>query len=248
MKLEVKMKIFVYGAGVMAQYVKESIKNSNNEFMGFVDPFGNGDFENLEGKELEYDAIIDFSHFSLIDDVLNAALIKKVPLVIATTGHTQDQLEKIEKASSEIPIIKATNTSLGVTIVNEVVAFATRLLKDFDIEIIEKHHNRKIDAPSGTAMTLLEKVEENLEGDYNIVYGRKDYSKRAEKEIGVHAIRGGNIVGEHTVVYAKNDEIIEIKHEALSRKMFSDGAVKAVMYLNGKSAGKYTMKDVLGIK
>lgn len=248
MKLEVKMKIFVYGAGVMAQYVKESIKSSNNEFMGFVDPFGNGDFENLEGKELEYDAIIDFSHFSLIDDVLNAALIKKVPLVIATTGHTQDQLEKIEKASSEIPIIKATNTSLGVTIVNEVVAFATSLLKDFDIEIIEKHHNRKIDAPSGTAMTLLEKVEENLEGDYNIVYGRKDYSKRAEKEIGVHAIRGGNIVGEHTVVYAKNDEIIEIKHEALSRKMFSDGAVKAVMYLNGKSAGKYTMKDVLGIK
>lgn len=242
------MKIIVYGAGVMAQYVKESIKNSNNEFMGFVDPFGNGDFENLEGKELEYDAIIDFSHFSLIDDVLNAALIKKVPLVIATTGHTQDQLEKIEKASSEIPIIKATNTSLGVTIVNEVVAFATSLLKDFDIEIIEKHHNRKIDAPSGTAMTLLEKVEENLEGDYNIVYGRKDYSKRAEKEIGVHAIRGGNIVGEHTVVYAKNDEIIEIKHEALSRKMFSDGAVKAVMYLNGKSAGKYTMKDVLGIK
>ena len=97
-------------------------------------------------------------------------------------------------------------------------------------------------------MTLLEKVEENLEGNYNIAHGRKGYSKRTEKEIGVHAIRGGNIIGEHTVVYAKNDEIIEIKHEALSRKMFSDGAVKAVVYLNGKSAGKYTMKDVLGIK
>ena len=242
------MKILVYGAGVMAQYVKESIINSNNEFIGFIDPLGNGNFENFESKKLEYDAIIDFSHFSLIEDVLNAALLKKVPLVIATTGHTKEQLDSIENASTEVPIIKATNTSFGVTIVNEVVAFATRLLKDFDIEIIEKHHNRKIDAPSGTAMTLLEKVEENLDGNYNIVYGRKDYSKRTEKEIGVHAIRGGNIVGEHTVVYAKNDEIIEIKHEALSRKMFSDGAVKAVMYLNGKSAGKYTMKDVLGIK
>ena len=242
------MKIIVYGAGVMAQYVKESIINSNNEFIGFIDPLGNGNFENFESKKLEYDAIIDFSHFSLIEDVLNAALLKKVPLVIATTGHTNEQLDSIEKASREIPIIKATNTSLGVTIVNEVVAFATRLLKDFDIEIIEKHHNRKIDAPSGTAITLLEKVEENLEGNYNIVYGRKDYSKRTEKEIGIHSIRGGNIIGEHTVVYAKNDEIIEIKHEALSRKMFSDGAVKAVVYLNGKSAGKYTMKDVLGIK
>ena len=242
------MKILVYGAGVMAQYVKESIINSSNEFIGFIDPLGNGDFKNLEIKKLEYDAIIDFSHFSLIDDVLNAALLKKVPLFIATTGHTNEQLDSIEKASREIPIIKATNTSLGVTIVNEVVAFATRLLKDFDIEIIEKHHNRKIDAPSGTAITLLEKVEENLEGNYNIVYGRKDYSKRTEKEIGIHSIRGGNIIGEHTVVYAKNDEIIEIKHEALSRKMFSDGAVKAVVYLNGKSAGKYTMKDVLGIK
>ena len=164
MKIEVEMKILVYGAGVMAQYVKESIINSNNEFIGFIDPLGNGNFENFESKKLEYDAIIDFSHFSLIEDVLNAALLKKVPLVIATTGHTNEQLDSIEKASREIPIIKATNTSLGVTIVNEVVAFATRLLKDFDIEIIEKHHNRKIDAPSGTAITLLEKVEENLGG------------------------------------------------------------------------------------
>lgn len=245
------MKIVVYGAGVMAQYVKESIINSKNEFVGFVDPLGKGDFINLKGENVnvEYDAIIDFSHFSLIDDVLEAGIAKKVPVLVATTGHTEEQLKKIEKAAELIPVIKATNTSLGVNIVNEIVAFATKLLKDFDIEIVEKHHNRKIDAPSGTASTLLEIVKENLDdgNDYRTVYGREGYSKRAEKEIGVHAIRGGNIVGEHTVIYAKNDEIIEIKHEALSRKMFSDGAVKAVEFLKGKDAGKYTMRDVLGI-
>lgn len=245
------MKIIVYGAGVMAQYVKESIINSKNEFVGFVDPLGKGDFVNLKGENsnVEYDAIIDFSHFSLIDDVLEAGIAKKVPVLVATTGHTEEQLKKIEKAAELIPVIKATNTSLGVNIVNEIVAFATKLLKDFDIEIVEKHHNRKIDAPSGTASTLLEIVKENLNdgNDYRTVYGREGYSKRAEKEIGVHAIRGGNIVGEHTVIYAKNDEIIEIKHEALSRKMFSDGAVKAIEFLSGKNAGKYTMRDVLGI-
>ncbi len=242
------MKIIVYGAGVMAQYVKESIINSGNEFAGFVDPLGNGNFKNLKNKEIDYEAIIDFSHFSLIDDVLEAALFKKVPLIVATTGHTEEQIKKIEEAAKEIPVIKATNTSLGVTVVNEIVAYATKLLKDFDIEIIEKHHNRKIDAPSGTAMTLLERVKENIKGNCNVVYGRNGHTKRVEKEIGVHAIRGGNIVGEHTVIYAKNDEIIEIKHEALSRKMFSDGAVKALIYLKDKHAGKYTMKDVLGIK
>ena len=245
------MKIVVYGAGVMAQYVKESIINSKNEFVGFVDPLGKGDFVNLKGENsnVEYDAIIDFSHFSLIDDVLEAGIAKKVPVLVATTGHTEEQLKKIEKAAELIPVIKATNTSLGVNIVNEIVAFATKLLKDFDIEIVEKHHNRKIDAPSGTASTLLEIVKENLNdgNDYRTVYGREGYSKRAEKEIGVHAIRGGNIVGEHTVIYAKNDEIIEIKHEALSRKMFSDGAVKAIEFLSGKNAGKYTMRDVLRI-
>ena len=245
------MKIVVYGAGVMAQYVKESIINSKNEFVGFVDPLGKGDFVNLKGENsnVEYDAIIDFSHFSLIDDVLEAGIAKKVPVLVATTGHTEEQLKKIEKAAELIPVIKATNTSLGVNIVNEIVAFATKLLKDFDIEIVEKQHNRKIDAPSGTASTLLEIVKENLNdgNDYRTVYGREGYSKRAEKEIGVHAIRGGNIVGEHTVIYAKNDEIIEIKHEALSRKMFSDGAVKAIEFLSGKNAGKYTMRDVLGI-
>ena len=169
------MKIIVYGAGVMAQYVKESVINSGNEFVGLVDPLGNGDFKNLKENNVDFDAIIDFSHFSLLEDVLEAGINKKVPVLIATTGHSEAQIKEIEEAANQIPIIKATNTSVGVNIVNEIVAFATKLLKDFDIEIIE------------------------------------------------------------------------IKHEALSRKMFSDGAVRAVEFLFGKKAGLYTMKDVLGL-
>ena len=114
--------------------------------------------------------------------------------------------------------------------------------------MIEKHHNRKLDAPSGTANTLVEVINENLDEKYETVYGREGHKKRTEKEIGVHSIRAGNIVGEHTVIYSKNDEIIEIKHEALSRRIFAEGAVKAIVYLKDKKPGLYTMKDVLNIK
>ena len=242
------MKIVVYGAGVMAQYVKESILNTGNEFLGFIDPLGNGDYVTLKNTDIEYEGIIDFSHFSLLEEVLESAIEKNVPLLIATTGHSEEQLKKINEAADKIPLIKATNTSVGVSVLNEIVAYATKLLQGFDIEIIEKHHNRKIDAPSGTANTLLEIINENLKEEYDTVYGREGHSKRKEKEIGMHSIRGGNIVGEHSVIFAKNDEIIEIKHEAQSRKIFSDGSVKAINYLKGKKPGMYTMKDVLGIK
>ena len=242
------MKIVVYGAGVMAQYVKESILNTGNEFLGFIDPLGNGDYVTLKNTDIEYEGIIDFSHFSLLEEVLEYAIEKNVTLLIATTGHSEEQLKKINEAADKIPLIKATNTSVGVSVLNEIVAYATKLLQGFDIEIIEKHHNRKIDAPSGTANTLLEIINENLKEEYDTVYGREGHSKRKEKEIGMHSIRGGNIVGEHSVIFAKNDEIIEIKHEALSRKIFSDGSVKAINYLKGKKPGMYTMKDVLGIK
>jgi len=242
------MKIVVYGAGVMAQHVKESILNTGNEFVGFVDPLGNGDFVTLKNSDIEYEGIIDFSHFSLLEEVLESSIEKNVPLLIATTGHSEEQLKKINEAADKIPLIKATNTSVGVSVLNEIVAYATKLLQGFDIEIIEEHHNRKIDAPSGTANTLLEIINENLKEEYDTVYGREGHSKRKEKEIGMHSIRGGNIVGEHSVIFAKNDEIIEIKHEALSRKIFSDGSVKAINYLKGKKPGMYTMKDVLGIK
>ncbi|MDO5088654.1 MAG: 4-hydroxy-tetrahydrodipicolinate reductase [Leptotrichiaceae bacterium] len=242
------MKVIIYGAGVMANHVKEAVISSGNEFKGFVDPLGNGDFKTLKNENEDYDGIIDFSHFSLLDEILETAVKKKVPLVIATTGHTKEQTEKIMEAAEKIPVIKATNTSVGVTVMNEITAYAAKLLKGFDIEIIEKHHNRKLDAPSGTANTLLEIINKNTDDEHNVVYGREGQKKRTEREIGVHSIRAGNIVGEHTIIFSKNDEIIEIKHEALSRKIFADGAVKGIMYLKDKKPGMYSMKDVLNIK
>ena len=231
----------------MASFVKESIESSNHKCVGMYDPLGNGNYKDLKEIDNKIDGIIDFSHFSLTEEILNYAIEINSPLVIATTGHTDEQKLKIEEASKKIAILKATNTSLGVNIMNQIVSYATKLLADFDIELIEKHHNRKIDAPSGTAVTLLEVINESLSEKKNFVYGREGNKKREKNEIGVHAIRAGNIVGEHTVIFSSGDEIIEIKHEALSRKIFADGAVKAILSLINKPSGLYLMKDILNI-
>ena len=231
----------------MASFVKESIESSNHKCVGMYDPLGNGNYKDLKEIVTKIDGIIDFSHFSLTEEILKYAIEINSPLVIATTGHTDEQKLKIEEASKKIAILKATNTSLGVNIMNQIVSYATKLLADFDIELIEKHHNRKIDAPSGTAATLLEVINESLSEKKNFVYGREGNKKREKNEIGVHAIRAGNIVGEHTVIFSSGDEIIEIKHEALSRKIFADGAVKAILSLINKPSGLYLMKDILNI-
>lgn len=231
----------------MASFVKESIESSNHKCVGMYDPLGNGNYKDLKEIVTKIDGIIDFSHFSLTEEILKYAIEINSPLVIATTGHTDEQKLKIEEASKKIAILKATNTSLGVNIMNQIVSYATKLLADFDIELIEKHHNRKIDAPSGTAVTLLEVINESFSEKKNFVYGREGNKKREKNEIGVHAIRAGNIVGEHTVIFSSGDEIIEIKHEALSRKIFADGAVKAILSLTNKPSGLYLMKDVLNI-
>ena len=231
----------------MASFVKESIESSNHKCVGMYDPLGNGNYKDLKEIVNKIDGIIDFSHFSLTEEILKYAIEINGPLVIETTGHTDEQKLKIEEASKKIAILKATNTSLGVNIMNQIVSYATKLLADFDIELIEKHHNRKIDAPSGTAATLLEVINESLSEKKNFVYGREGNKKREKNEIGVHAIRAGNIVGEHTVIFSSGDEIIEIKHEALSRKIFADGAVKAILSLTNKPSGLYLMKDILNI-
>ena len=231
----------------MASFVKESIESSNHKCVGMYDPLGNGNYKDLKEIVNKIDGIIDFSHFSLTEEILKYAIEINSPLVIATTGHTDEQKLKIEEASKKIAILKATNTSLGVNIMNQIVSYATKLLADFDIELIEKHHNRKIDASSGTAVTLLEVINESFSEKKNFVYGREGNKKREKNEIGVHAIRAGNIVGEHTVIFSSGDEIIEIKHEALSRKIFADGAVKAILSLTNKPSGLYLMKDILNI-
>ena len=241
------MNAVIYGAGVMAQLTKEAVENSGNNVLAMIDPLGNGDYENLKAFDKKCDVIIDFSHFSSISDILSYSVEHKTPVIIATTGHTEEQMAEITKASVNIPILKTTNTSLGVSIVNEILSYATKLLKGFDIELIEKHHNRKIDAPSGTANTMLEIIRENLDRETELVYGREGHKKREPKEIGVHVIRAGNIVGEHSVLFSKGDEIIEIKHEALSRRIFADGAADAAIKLISKKNGLYSMKDLLNI-
>lgn len=236
------MKVLVVGAGVMSDFLIKSILETNNEFIGRVDFFGNGEFSSFEEVDKDFDIIIDFSNHKITEKLLEFAVTKKKNILIATTGHDEKELESIKIASNKIAILKSTNTSFGVNVLNKIVAYATKLLKDFDVEIIEKHHIRKIDAPSGTANTLIDIIEKNKEEDLEKSYGRYN-KKRKENEIGVHSIRAGNIVGEHSVIYSKNDEIIEIKHEAISRKIFSDGAIKLAIKLIEKEVGYFENLD-----
>ena len=191
------------------------------------------------------DVIIDFSHHSAINDVLAYATKSKTPLVIATTGFNDDELEKIKKASSIIPVFHSSNMSLGVNVLVKLVKEAAKALGGFDIEIIEKHHNKKLDSPSGTAVMIANGIKEVLP-ETECIYGRYGRSeKRKPTEVGIHAIRGGTIVGEHTTIFAGHDEVIEIKHTAQSKDIFAKGAIAAAKFLANKEAGYYNMNNML---
>ena len=191
------------------------------------------------------DVIIDFSHHSTIEDTLSYAIKTKTPLVIATTGFNDEELEKIKKASNIIPIFHSSNMSLGVNVLVKLVKEAAKSLNGFDIEIIEKHHNKKLDAPSGTAVMIANGVKEVLP-DSEYIYGRHGRSdKRSSNEIGIHAIRGGTIVGEHTTIFAGHDEVVEIKHSAQSKDIFAKGAIAAAKFLVKQEAGYYNMNNML---
>ncbi|MGX7112059.1 4-hydroxy-tetrahydrodipicolinate reductase [Gemella cuniculi] len=193
------------------------------------------------------DVIIDFSHHTGTNELVEYSIRTKTKVVIATTGHTLEELDLIRKLAKEVGVVYAGNYSLGVNVLVELVKKASELLLGYDIEVIEKHHNKKIDAPSGTAKMLVDAVKDAEQ--YNRVYGRHGDMKRTEKEIGIHAVRGGTIVGEHEVIFAGEDEMIEIKHTALSKKMFAKGSVTAAKWLvNQKTPNLYSMKDVLGIE
>ena len=192
------------------------------------------------------DVIIDFSHHSAIEEVLAYATKTKTPLVIATTGFNEEELNKIREASKIIPIFHSSNMSLGVNVLVKLVKEAAKALNGFDIEIIEKHHNKKLDAPSGTAVMIADGIKEVLpESEY--IYGRHGRSdKRSSNEIGIHAVRGGTIVGEHTTIFAGHDEVVEIKHTAQSKDIFAKGAITAAKFLVNKDAGYYNMNNMLG--
>lgn len=199
----------------------------------------------LSDVDCYYDAIVDFSHASFLDEVLDYALEKKKPLLIASTGLSSEQHEKIDRYSQEIPIVQSGNYSLGVYAMQEAVKLLANILDDFDLEIIEKHHKYKKDAPSGTAEMLFESLKTSRPNLYP-VYGRKGQSEtKSLNEVGIHSIRQGSVVGEHSVIFAGEDEILEIKHEAFSKKIFAMGAFKAVRYIITKDKGRYTLKDVV---
>lgn len=193
------------------------------------------------------DVIIDFSHFAAFPAIFGFAKSNKIPIVIATTGLSADDLAAIQAGSQEFPVFKTANLSLGINLIAKMLTeMVAKLESGFDIEIIEKHHNKKIDAPSGTALLLADAINAGLESKKDYCFGRygRD-AKRTENELGIHAIRGGTIPGEHSVIFAGNDEIIEVNHMALSKKVFAEGAVKAAQYLVGKAPGLYDMAMVV---
>lgn len=196
------------------------------------------------------DVIIDFSHHSALPSLLNYAVSHKTPLVVSTTGHTDEEMEMMKNAAEKTGIFFSRNMSIGVNLLIALCKRAASALgEDFDIEIIEKHHHNKLDAPSGTAMMIAEELKETRNGDAEFVYDRHEVRrKRDPHEIGIHAVRGGSIVGEHDVIFAGANEIITLSHTATSRELFADGAIKAANFMIGKSAGLYSMTDLIASK
>lgn len=195
----------------------------------------------------EGDVIIDFSHPSCLGSLLEYAVTTKTPIVVATTGLSDADIENVKSASKAVPVFFTFNMSLGINLLVELSKTASKVLGDrFDIEIIEKHHNQKIDAPSGTAIMLANAINEVNDGKYVYEYNRQaKREKRDAKEIGIHAIRGGNIVGEHEVIFAGHDEVISLYHSAGSKEVFAAGAVNAAVFISGNKPGLYDMKDLI---
>ena len=205
-------------------------------------------FKTLEECNVDVDVIIDFSAAPAVDHLLDYAVQTKTPVVLCTTGLLPEQLEKVEAASKEVAVLRSANMSLGINTLMKILAQVSGLLSEagFDIDIVEKHHRKKVDAPSGTAIALAEAVNEGLEEAFDYVYDRSGRRiQRPKNEIGLSAVRGGTIVGEHEVIFAGTDEVIEFKHTAYSKAVFGKGALQAAVYLAGKSAGLYNMSHVI---
>lgn len=196
---------------------------------------------------LDVDVVVDFSNPSALNKILNFAETKKVAVVLATTGYNFEQIEQIKKASKQVPIFFSFNMSIGINLLVHLVKKVRRTLGDrFDIEIVEKHHNQKIDAPSGTALMIADALNSDADGNFKYVYDRHSFRQKREKnEIGIHSIRGGTITGEHEVIFAGKDEVITIGHVASSKKVFAQGALRAAIFLKGKPAGLYDMNDLI---
>ena len=248
------MNIILCGCnGKMGQaIVNESQKFCNMNIVAGVDIKPDSSksfpiFSSINDVNIKADIIIDFSNPLALNSILEYSQNQKLPVVICTTGFSKEQVEKINEASKNIPVFYSGNMSLGINLLIELCQKATNVLGDsFDIEIIEKHHNQKIDAPSGTALMSANGISEHLDEKYEYKYNRTtSREKRKKNEIGIHSIRGGTITGDHEVIFAGKDEIITISHHAASRNIFANGAINAAKYILNKTPGLYKMKNLI---
>ena len=251
------VKVAIVGCnGKMGYFVAASVESNPNAQTVFgIDAFGENKhsfpvYKSFDEAAEKPDVIIDFSNPAALDGMLSYAVENSVPCVICTTGYSAEQVEQIQKASERIAIFYSGNMSLGINLLIELSKQAAKVLGDtFDIEIVEKHHNLKVDAPSGTALMLADAISATLEQEPQYVYNRQCYRKKREKnEIGIYSVRGGTIVGEHEVIFAGHDEVVTLTHQAQSKEVFAAGAVNAAVFLTSQEAGMYNMGNLLSSK
>ncbi len=250
-------RVIMHGCnGKMGQVISALIaQDSDVEMVAGIDTYTGVTnaypvFSSIEECTVEADVVIDFSNAGCVDGLLTHCVNNQIPVVLCTTGLSEEQLNYVDECATKVAVLKSANMSLGINMLLKLLQDATRVLAPagFDIEMVEKHHNQKLDAPSGTALALADSINEALDNEYAYNYDRsQERKKREKKEIGISAVRGGSIVGEHEVIFAGVDEVIEFKHTAYSRAVFGKGAIEAAKYLAGKEAKMYSMMDVIRI-
>ena len=249
------VKILMHGCnGKMGRMITEIVKNEEDaviaagvdKFTGIPNDYPV--FEEIAQCDVDVDVVIDFSNAGAVDELLDYCVEKNLPVVLCTTGLSDEQLKKVAECSEKIAVLKSANMSMGINLLLKLLKDAAKVLAPagYDIELVEKHHNQKLDAPSGTALALADSINEAMGNEYEYVYDRSQVRKKRDtKEIGISAVRAGTIVGEHEVIFAGTDEVIEFKHTAYSRSVFAKGAVEAGKFLAGQPAGMYDMGDVI---
>lgn len=234
-------------AGLLKEDAEAEIVAGVDTFDGVSNPFPV--FSDIGDCDVEADVAIDFSNAGAVEGLLDYCAARKLPVVLCTTGLSKAQLEKAEETARKTAVLKSANMSVGINLLLKLLKEAAPVLSEagFDIEIVEKHHNQKLDAPSGTAIALADAINEAEGGAYTYVYDRSQVRKKREaRELGISAVRGGTIVGDHDVIFAGTDEVLTFEHRAYSRAVFGKGAVQAAKFLAGKPAGRYDMSDVIG--
>ena len=249
------IKILMHGCnGKMGRMITEIAKQDQDvEIVAGVDKYTAVAneypvFETISECDVDADAVIDFSNAGAVDELLDYCVEKKLPVVLCTTGLSEEQLARVKEVSEKIAVLKSANMSMGINLLLKLLKDAAKVLAPagYDMELVEKHHNQKLDAPSGTALALADSMNEALGNEYEYVYDRSQVRKKRDvKEIGISAVRAGTIVGEHEVIFAGQDEVITLSHSAASKTVFAVGAVNAAVYLCGKPAGMYDMKQLV---